>query len=86
MKRTFILPVLLAGALMLLPGCVSHTEESLFQLPRAPEDLNNLMSKIQEVTSQGGEQTAPLSGENIQNVQLQDLNGDGIKEAIAFSA
>lgn len=84
MKRTFILPVLLAGALMLLPGCVSHTEESLFQLPRAPEDLNNLMSKIQEVTSQGGEQTAPLSGENIQNVQLQDLNGDGIKEAIAF--
>lgn len=84
MKRTFLIPALLAGALLLLPGCAFHSDESLFQLPKAPEDLNNLMSKIQEVTNQGGEQTAPLSGENIQNVQLQDLNSDGVKEAIAF--
>ena len=84
MKRTCLAPVLLAGALLFLPGCLSNGESSLFQLPRTPEDLNNLMSKIREVTGQGGEQTAPLSGENIQNVQLQDLDGDGVKEAIAF--
>ena len=34
--------------------------------------------------AQGGEYAAPLTGEMIQSVQLQDLDGDGRQEAIAF--
>ena len=32
----------------------------------------------------GAEYAAPVSGSNIQSVQLEDLNGDGEEEAVAF--
>lgn len=32
----------------------------------------------------GAEYAAPISGSNIQPVQLEDLNGDGQEEAVAF--
>ncbi len=75
---------LAAGLLALLTGCFSQSLDELYAPPRAPDDYLKLDNKISEVLDQGGEYAAPLTGELTQKVQLQDLDGDGIKEAIAF--
>ena len=81
--RRLILLCLLTVALLSLSGCYSTMDE-LYALPAAPEDYENLQKKINEVIDAGGEPTSPVSGDKIQSVQLQDLDGDGVQEAIAF--
>ena len=76
--------ILAAGLLMLLSGCFSQSVDDLYAPPRAPDDYLKLDNKINEVLNAGGEYAAPLTGELTQKVQLQDLNGDGVQEAIAF--
>ena len=76
--------LLAAGLLLLLTGCFSQSVEELYAPPRAPDDYLKLDNKINEVLSAGGEYAAPLTGEYTQKVQLQDLDGDGVQEAIAF--
>lgn len=82
MKRFRLL--LAAGLLALLTGCFSQSVDDLYAPPRAPDDYLKLDNKINEVLNAGGEYAAPLSGELTQKVQLQDLDGDGVQEAIAF--
>lgn len=75
-----------AAALMLgtLTGCFRSVDE-LFTLPKLPEEYQNLQEKIEEVTTgTGAEYAAPIMGANNQPVQLQDLDGDGVMEALAF--
>lgn len=84
MKRPWYKLIWLAGLFLLLTGCFSQTVDELYAQPKAPEDYLKLDDKINEVLSQGGEYAAPLSGELTQKVQLQDLDGDGVQEAIAF--
>lgn len=76
--------ILAAGLLMLLTGCFSQSVDDLYAPPRAPDDYLKLDNKINEVLNAGGEYAAPLTGELTQKVQLQDLDGDGVQEAIAF--
>ncbi|OUN20578.1 hypothetical protein B5G34_14595 [Flavonifractor sp. An82] len=76
--------LLAVGMLLLLTGCFSQSVEELYAPPRAPDDYLKLDNKINEVLSAGGEYAAPLTGEYTQKVQLQDLDGDGKQEAIAF--
>ena len=76
--------LLAAGLLLLLTGCFSQSVDELYRAPRAPEDYLKLDEKINEVLNAGGEYAAPLTGELTQKVQLQDLDGDGVQEAIAF--
>lgn len=83
MKKKIVKLCMLAVAVLLLSGCSKSLDE-LYALPVAPKDYENLQSRINEVISAGGEPTAPLSGDKIQSVQLQDLDGDGVQEAIAF--
>ena len=75
---------LLAGVLLLLTGCFPRTLDELYALPAAPADYLNLQNKINEILNNGGEAIAPVSGDKIQSVQLQDLDRDGVQEAIAF--
>ena len=82
MKRLRLL--LAAGALLLLAGCFSQSADDLYAQPKAPDDYLKLDEKINEVLNAGGEYAAPLTGELTQKVQLQDLDGDGVQEAIAF--
>ncbi len=82
MKKLRLL--LAAGLLVLLTGCFSQSVDDLYAPPRAPDDYLKLDNKINEVLSAGGEYAAPLTGDLTQKVQLQDLNGDGVPEAIAF--
>lgn len=84
MKKKWTALVLAAGLLGLLSGCFRSVDE-LYALPKLPEEYQNLQSKIEEVTTgTGAEYSAPQSGVFNQPVQLQDLDGDGVMEAIAF--
>ena len=66
-------------------GCgFSFSPEGLYCLPQLPAEYTELNSCINQVIEEGAEYAAPVSGSNIQPVQLEDLNGDGEEEAIAF--
>ncbi|MEG1720994.1 MAG: hypothetical protein RR281_04740 [Pseudoflavonifractor sp.] len=92
MKKRFGLISLLLGLVLLLCGCgvgakkpLFRATDDLYTLPKLPEEYRNLQAKIEEVTTgMGAEYSAPLRGTNTQPVQLQDLDGDGVLEAIAF--
>lgn len=78
--------LLLLGLLLLMTaGCSLHSPEELYTLPEPPAEYRSLDLRIQETMSAlGAEYAAPLTGNNIQTVQLQDIDGDGEEEAIAF--
>ncbi len=85
MKKRNIAVVLLAlGLSFLLSGCFFRGVDELYMVPQPPEDYKALQVCLSQVIDQGGEYAAPLSGDMIQSVQLQDLDGDGRQEAIAF--
>ncbi len=67
-----------------LSGCVFRPVDQLYAIPHPTKDYEALQQRLGEVVAQGGEYAAPLTGEMIQAVQLQDLDGDGKQEAIAF--
>ena len=84
MKKLCLLFVAAALLLGTLTGCF-RTVDELFTLPKLPEEYQNLQEKIEEVTTgTGAEYAAPIMGANNQPVQLQDLDGDGVMEALAF--
>jgi hypothetical protein len=73
--------------LCLLSGCLSQSGEDFYALPQLPEDYLALQTTIDQVMGSltGAEYAAPTSGSNTQNIQLQDLDGDGVQEsAVAF--
>lgn len=75
----------LAAALFLtLSGCAGSTAEELYALPRLSDTYLQLQNEINELLDSGAEYSAPSSGTNRQAVQLEDIDGDGVKEAIAF--
>lgn len=78
--------ILFWGMLVLLSGCMSQSGEDFYAPPQLPEDYLALQQTINKVISDlGAEYAAPSSGSNTQNIQLQDLDGDGIQEsALAF--
>lgn len=85
MKHRFAAVLALAfGLCALLTGCFFRPVEDLYAVPQPSKDYEALQARLNEVTAQGGEYAAPLSGDMIQSVQLQDLDGDGQQEAIAF--
>lgn len=84
MKRRAAALCLLAGMFLPMAGCFSGSLDELYALPAAPKDYENLQNRINEIISSGGESIAPVSGDKIQSIQLQDLDGDGVQEAIAF--
>ena len=71
-------------ALLLLSGCGMRTVDELYCLPKRSEDYNNLQSAIDAVMN-GLQYCAPLSGENLQTVQMADLDGDGNPEYLLFA-
>ncbi len=77
---------LLAAALtLLLSGCFVKTVDELYTLPRHSDEYDRLELAIEAVlSSQNAVYAAPVSGVNQQSVQLADLDGDGLDEAIAF--
>jgi len=84
-KRRLIgrcLPLL--ALFFLLTGCAFFSVDELYAMPQPPQEYYALQSKMKEITDQGGEYIAPLSGKYTQSVLLYDLDGDGVQEAITF--
>lgn len=84
MRKKWLQAVLTAGVFLLLGGCFFHSADDLYTPPKPPEEFQNLYSKIQEVINAGAEYAAPIQGNYTQQVQLMDLDSDGVQEAIAF--
>ncbi len=76
---------LLALLACLSAGCVSSsTVEDLFTLPQPPIEYTGLLQITEQLIAEGYEYASPTGGQNIQSVQMEDLDGDGKAEAIAF--
>lgn len=77
---------LMAGVLALLTcGCgFAFSPEELYSLPALPAEYTELNNCINQIIDGGAEYAAPVSGTNIQPVQMKDLDGDGQQEAVAF--
>ena len=73
-----------AAVSALLSGCIGDPPEIYYSVPQATERFIQLQEKIDEVISGGATFAPPAAGQNRQSVQLQDLDGDGSNEAIAF--
>lgn len=86
MKRKKGIGLLLAALLgLLLSGCMfSSSPEAMYSLPQLPNEYTELREQIEDIISAGAEYAAPTSGNNIQSVQLIDLDGDRVEEAVAF--
>ena len=86
MKIRKWLGVLFALAVpFVLSGCMmTASVEDLYALPQLPVEYQSLNARIDAILASGAETVSPTAGENLQSVQLEDLDGDGTKEAIAF--
>ncbi len=73
-----LLPLVLTGCMM------TASVEELYALPQLPVEYQALSAQIEAVLAAGAETTSPTSGANLQSVQLEDLDGDGKQEAVAF--
>ena len=66
-------------------GCsFTLSPQELYSLPKLPTEYVELDDRINAILAEGAEYAAPISGTNIQPVQLVDLNGDGQEEAVTF--
>lgn len=81
-RKLKILSAVLAA--LLLSGCSMQMLEDLYRVPRRSEAYNDLQSAIDRGIGDR-EYCAPLSGENLQTVQMADLDGDGIQEYLLFA-
>ncbi len=76
--------ILVLALTLLLTGCSGLSAEELYRLPEASEDYYDLQAALNGVLAQGYSYTAPASGARQEPVQLVDLNGDGVDEAVVF--
>jgi hypothetical protein len=82
-KRIAVLLLILMLSIS-LTGCFSVSAEELYSLPQAAEGNIQLQQTIDQALAEGAEYSSPTSGVNRQAVQLKDLDGDGVEEALAF--
>lgn len=78
-RRIFAAALLLA----LLSGCTIPSGDELLAAPRPDRTYQTLQLELEKVLA-GSSYAAPLSGDNRSNVQLVDLDGDGVDEAVSF--
>ena len=68
-----------------LTGCLTLSVDEMYTLPRQSDEYNKLESAINEILRDGLQYSSPVSGSNQQPIQLADLTGDGVDEAIVFT-
>ena len=84
MRRMWTRLPVLVGLLLLMSGCAFSGPEDLYAVPKAAEEYGKLQEQIDKVRNMNAEYAGPLFGSNTQPVQLMDLDGDGVQEAVAF--
>ncbi len=83
MKKAAVLAAMLF-IFSLCSGCIRENMDDLFRLPEPSKEYIELQKKIDEILQADAVYSAPAAGSYRQSVQLHDINGDGISEAIAF--
>ena len=80
--------LLMMSLSLILAGCampkLTLDPEELYALPELPARYTTLNQQLNAIQESGAEYAAPVSGSNIQPVQMVDLDGDGREEALAF--
>lgn len=84
MKKGGLIVLLSALMALVLSGCGFTSAEDLYTLPRPSTEYESLQDSLEQMLDKGYEYSPPASGSYTQAVQLRDLNGDGIDEAVAF--
>lgn len=84
MKRMKKILILLMAAAMLLTGCVMRTVDQLYALPKRPQADSDLQTVIDQAMV-GLSYSAPVYGENRQQLQSADLDGDGTDEFVVLA-
>ena len=72
------------ASVLLLSGCFAKSVDELYALPQLSEGYVQIQGELSRIQASGAEYSAPTAGSNRQAVQLEDIDGDGVKEAIAF--
>lgn len=84
LRKLDLLFVLVIFMAVLFSGCSIEETDELYSLPQPPQEFLQLQELIDDEIAAGWEYSAPTIGSFRQSVQLADLNGDGINEALAF--
>ena len=71
----------LAILLLLLSACAMQEGEELLRPPQPPVEHNGLIEDLKKHMT-GAAYAPPLAGENRQTIQMIDLDGDGVSEAL----
>lgn len=83
--KKWICVLLTAAALCLgLAGCMETSADDLYALPQLSEGYLRLQSAVDNFLSAGAVYAAPSSGSNRQPIQREDIDGDGVREVLAF--
>ncbi len=82
-RRRLAALVLAACVALACAGCTASVDE-LYSLPQMSEEYLQLQELIAQRIGSGSAYAAPIGGSNRQSVQLRDLDGDGVAEALAF--
>lgn len=81
MKNRIWLLLILA---LVLSGCAVPTVDQLYCVPDRPQSYNDMESVFDSAMT-GLDYTAPKNGENLQTIQMNDLDGDGVREYLIFA-
>ena len=84
MKKRIVLAVLTIFSVCALSACSIQEIDELYSLPQPSQEYLQLQKLIDGEIAAGSEYSAPTVGSLRQSVQLTDLDGDGINEALAF--
>ena len=87
-KWAVLLMMMMMSLSLVLAGCampkLTLDPEELYALPELPARYTTLNQQLNAIQESSAEYAAPVSGSNIQPVQMVDLDGDGREEALAF--
>ena len=75
---------LMIVAVLLLCSCSGANVDELYSLPEPQKEYLQLQKLIADEILGGSEYSAPTSGTQRQSIQLVDVDGDGMDEALAF--
>ena len=84
MKKGGLIAILAAALALILTGCGFTGPEELYTLPKPSTEYESLQESLEQLLDRGYEYSPPIAGAYTQAVQLRDLNGDGVDEAVAF--
>ena len=83
-KTRFWTALWVLAVIFLFSGCFFQSPEELYALPQQSEEYYELQSELDQLLAGGASYAAPTSGSNQQSVQLADLDGDYMDEAVVF--